>query len=251
MQKHARGKCVLNIHERHTFFVRVSAKSEIMYSKKIIFTAIFIFVAAFSASAQKQTAGEWTIADYVKNLPEKYITATGDFPKPTAENITVDEKNGYAAAFTDYPVTPEQFEAAFPVFQAAIFKSQTKPPLLVVSNLKSDAVCEEYETFFLRRVGNKWTEVKREVLPPLDLKMFWDKPQSATRLLKIIEENSISYHFEPPRNGTRMKVSLEICDYLEDDAPKSAGDELQKLRQSAKSIYLDWDNQNGKFKLAK
>ncbi len=222
-----------------------------MYSKKIILTAIFIIVAAFSASAQKRMADDWSIADYIKNLPEKYITATGDFPKPTAKNITVDEKNGYAAAFTDYPVTPEQFEAAFPVFQAALFKSQTKPPLLVVFNLKSDSVCEEYETFFLRRVGNRWTEVRREVMPAMNLKMFWDAPQSAERLLKIIKENSISYHFEPPRNGTRMKVSLEICDYLEDDAAETVGDELQKLIESARPIYLDWDKQNGKFIRAK
>jgi len=48
-----------------------------------------------------------------------------------------------------------------------------------------------------------------------------------------------------------MKVSLEICDYLEDDAPEAAGDELQKLIESAKPIYLEWDKQNGKFKLAK
>lgn len=222
-----------------------------MYSKKIIFTAIFIIIATFSASAQKREANDWSIADYIKNLPEKYITATGDFPKPTVEKITVDEKNGYAAAFTDYPVTLEQFVAAPTVFRAAIFKSQTAPPLLVVSNFKSDAVCDEYETFFLRHVGSKWTEVKREVLPTLNLKMFWDNPQSAKRLLKIIKESSISYHFEPPRRGTRMEVSLEICDYLPDDAPQADGDESQKLRQSAKSIYLDWDSKNGKFNIAK
>ena len=28
--------------------------------------------------------------------------------------------------------------------------------------------CSSYETFFLRRVENRWVEVKDEVLPPLD-----------------------------------------------------------------------------------
>lgn len=220
-----------------------------MYSKKIILTAIFIIVAAFSASAQKQTADDWSIADYVKNLPEKYITTHGDFVPATAENIVVDEKNGYA----DYMISPPSVTEIPPyaAFQMGLFKSKTKPPLLVVSNYRSDEICDDYETFFLRRVGNDWMEVKSEVVPPMNLKMFWNAPQSANRLLKIIKESSISYYFEPPRQGTRMKVSLEICDYLKDDAPEAAGDELQKLSESTKPIYLDWDKQNGKFIYAK
>lgn len=217
----------------------------------IILASIFIFAAAHSAPAQKSEAMDWSIADYVKNLPEKYITASGDFPKPSAENITVDEKNGYAAAFTDYPIEADSVDAAFPVFQAALFKSKSKLPLLVVSNYQSDHVCEKYETFFLRRIGNKWTEVEREILPAMNLKMFWDKPQSAERLLNITKESFISYHFELPRRGTQVKVSLEICDYLDDNAPEAANEEMIKLINSAKTIYLEWDKQNGKFKFAK
>ncbi len=222
-----------------------------MLSSKVILLLVFIFIAAFSTPAQKRDAEDWSIADYVKNLPKKYITATGDFPKPSAENITVDADNGYAAAFTDFPVKPESLDIATPIFQMAVFKSQTNPPLLVVTNLKSDPVCDEYETFFLRRVGSVWTEVKREVLPPLDLKMFWDKSHSADRLLKIIEKKSISYHFELPRRGTRMNVSLEICNYLDDNTPDEKADELEKLIKSAKTIDLDWDKQAGKFTFAK
>ena len=101
------------------------------------------------------------------------------------------------------------------------------------------------------QIQSKWAVVKRDVLPPLNLKIFWDKPQSAERVLKIIKESSISYHFEPPRRGTRMKVCLEICDFLEDEVPNEKPVELEKLIESAKPIYLEWDKQNGKFKLAK
>ncbi len=226
-------------------------EKKVVFLKRIILTAIFIFTAMFCVLAQQQMADEWSITDYFKNLPEKYITATGDFPKPTARNITVDEKNGYAAAFTDFPIEAGSLDAATPVFQMALFKSQTKPPLIVISNRISDSVCDEYETFFLRRVGNRWLDVKREVLPPINLKMFWDAPQSVERLLKITKESFVSYHFDLPRRGTQVKASLEICDYLEEDAPETANDEMITLRDSAKTLYLEWDKQNGKFKFAK
>jgi hypothetical protein len=208
------------------------------------------FVSSVSAQAQKRVAKDWSIADYFKNLPEKYITASGDFMPRSNETAVIDEKNGYAA-YLSSPPQPESGNPPFPIFETALFKSQTKPPLLVVVNQISDSVCTEYKTFFLRRVGSDWTEVKREVLPPMNLKMFWDTPQSAPRLLKIIKESSTSYHFEPPRQGTRMKVSLEICDYLEDDTPREKVKELSKRIESAKPIYLTWDKQNSKFNFAK
>ena len=219
-----------------------------MFSRKTILTSIFIFVAAFSASAQKRAADEWSIADYFKNLPEKYKTFSGDFSPPSKETSVIDEQNGYAA-YMNFP--PGGNFEPFPIFEMAIFKSKTKPPLVVVSNLKSDSACSEYETFFLQRVGSKWTDVKREVLPPINLKMFWDAPQSVERLLKITKESFVSYHFDLPRRGTQVKASLEICDYFEDDAPETVGEEMSKLRDSAKTIRLDWDKQNGKFKLVK
>lgn len=200
---------------------------------------------AFSAQAQTRNAKEWSIADYFKKLPKKYITASGDFSPPSTETAVIDEKNGYAA-YLSSPPKPD-FEPR-PVFEMALFKSPTKPPLLVVSNLKSDEVCAEYETFFLRHVGTDWTEIKRGVLPVMNLKVFWDAPKSAERLVQIIKESAISYHFEPPRQGTRMKVSLEICDYVADGVPTN---ELDKLVAAVKPIYLVWDKQNGRFNFAK
>ena len=202
--------------------------------------------------AQTGDVKDWSIADYFKNLPEKYITASGDFFPRSEETAVVDEKNGYAA-YLNRPMRSEMGnDPPYPIFEMAFFKSQTKLPLVVVANLKSDEVCNEYETFFLRRFGNDWSEVSREVLPPINLKMFWGKPQSAVKLLKIVErDHSTTYHFEPPRAGTRMKVSLEICKHFLKDAPNKQFNELSKLIESARPIYLDWDKQNGKFKIAK
>ena len=219
-----------------------------MFSPRNIWLPVLIFVTAFAAQAQKPAAKDWSIADYFKNLPQKYKTFDGDFSSPSAETTVIDEPNGYAAFMDSPPIDNRQ---VFPIFETALFKSQTRLPLLVVSNMKSDPVCTDYETFFLRRVGGKWTRVEREVLPPMNLKMFRDAPQSAGRLLKIIKESAASYHFEPPRHGTRMKVSLEICDYLEDDTPQAKTGELEKLVEPAKPHYLTWDKQNGKFNFAK
>ncbi|MCY7344664.1 MAG: hypothetical protein LH614_00435 [Pyrinomonadaceae bacterium] len=213
-------------------------------------SSVFIFITAFSAQAQKPAAKDWSIADYFKNLPKKYITTQGDFAQPSAETLVVDEKNGYAAQMdSSRRVTVEPF----PVFEMALFKSQTKSPLVVVAHRKINSPCTDYEIFFLRRAGNRWTEVKQAVMPPLDLKMFWSPGamQSAGRLLKIVKQSQIVYRFEPPRVGRSMKVSLEICDFLIDSAPPAMAAELEKLVGSAKPIYFEWDKQNGKFKFAK
>ena len=216
-----------------------------MFLKRVTLACSFVLIAAVFASAQPQVADDWGIAKYFENLPAKYTTASGDFSKPTVETTVVDEKNGYAAAYLN---SSRELNDSFPIFEMALFKSQSRPSLLVVSNVKSDHVCTEHETFFLRRVGSGWAEVEREVLPPLDLKMFWEKPQSAVRFKKIVEQdNSTTFHFQPPRNGTRMKVSLEICDQFLEVTPLKSVDELTKLIQSTKAVYLDWDKQSGKF----
>jgi hypothetical protein len=186
-----------------------------------------------------------SISDYLKNLPEKYKTFHGDFSPPSKETSVIDEKNGYAG----YLKVPGGTDMSF---EMALFKSKNEPPLVVVSNEQSDMQCSSYETFFLRRVGNKWVEVKDKVLPPLDLRMFWDDPQAAQRLAKIVTVTPTSaYHFEPPRQGTQMRVSLEICDYFDEDPPAATLKEFNKLMKTAKPIRLDWDAKSGKFKFIK
>ena len=220
-----------------------------MYLPKIISSLFLIFVAVFSASAQKRAADEWSIADYFKNLPKQYKTFRGyNLSTPTKETTIIDEPNGYAA-YMDSPSGDSSNQ--FAIIEMALFKNQTEPPLLVVSNLIDADDCSDYETFFLQRVGSNWTEVKSKVLPPVDLKIFWDAPQSAGRLLKLIKRKFIVYHFEPPRRGTQMKMSLEICYRIPGDTPDEKVQEFEKLVESAKPIYLDWDKQTGKFKFAK
>jgi hypothetical protein len=61
----------------------------------------------------------------------------------------------------------------------------------------------------LRRLGNKWAEVKDEILPPLYPGMFWEDPQAATRLAKIISVPSHSaYHFRAsaPWNADESEI---------------------------------------------
>ena len=202
--------------------------------------SILLCLAAVPASAQ-----EWGISDYLKNLPEKFKTFHGDFSPPSRETTVIDERNGYAG----YLKAPGGTEMSF---EMALFRSKNGPPLVVVSNEQSDMQCSAYETFFLRRVGNRWIEVKDEVLPRLDPGMFWDDPRAAGRLAKIVSVLPASaYHFEPPRRGTQMKVRLDICDYLDGDPPEATLKELDELKGAARPIRLEWDAQGGKFRFAK
>jgi hypothetical protein len=190
-------------------------------------------------------AQDWGISDYLKNLPEKFKTFEGDYSPPSEETTVIDEKNGYAG----YLKAPGGTDMSF---ELALFRSKNAPPLLVVSNERSDMQCSFYDTFFLRRVGNRWVEVKDEVLPPLDLKIFWDDPRAAARLAKIVSVSPASaYHFEPPRRGTQMKVRLGICDYFDEDPPEATLKEFDRLKGTARPIRLNWDSQSGKFKLVK
>jgi len=190
-------------------------------------------------------AQDWSISDYLKNLPERFKTFDGDFVPPSKETIIIDEKNGYAG-YLKVPGGTERY------FEIALFKSRNSPPLLVVSNERSDMQCSFYETFFLRRVGKEWVEVKDKVLPRLDPRMFWDDPRAAGRLAKIVTVTPTSeYHFEPPRRGTQMKVTLEICDHFDEDPPEATLKEFDKLKETAKPIRLEWDSQSGRFKFMK
>jgi hypothetical protein len=190
-------------------------------------------------------AQDWGISDYLKNLPERFKTFEGDFVSPSKETIIIDEKNGYAG-YLKVPGMPERY------FEIAIFKSRNAPPVIVVSNERSDMQCSFYDTFFLRRVGREWVEVRGEVLPPLSPGMFWDDPRAAGRLAKIVTVRpSSEYHFEPPRRGTQLKVTLEFCDYFAEDPPEATLEEFNKLRAAAKPIRLEWDSKSGKFKLLK
>jgi hypothetical protein len=208
--------------------------------KSLIRSLCILLLIAVPASAQ-----DWSISDYLKNLPEKFKTFEGDYHPPSAQTTIIDEKNGYAG----YLKMPGE---TYTFFEMAIFKTGNAPPVLIVSNERSDMQCSFYQTFFLRRIGREWVEVKEKVLPPLNPGMFWDDPQAPGRLAKILKDTTpFTYHFEPPRRGTQLKVTLEICDYLDVDPPEATLNELSKLKETAKTIRLDWDAKSGRFKLMK
>lgn len=225
-----------------------------MYSKESILTAIFIFVSAFSAAAQKQAADEWSIGDYLENLPEKYKTYSGDFPKPPPKNsIILDEENGYAAILRTPPEGMQTFDNDHTVFEMAIFKRVKGEPLIVVSNEISDSVCVWHETFFLERRGNSWLEVRSRVLPQLSAQMFFKDAKLAAKFTamnkKIGNRAALDLHFAPPRKGTQMKVSLDICDFVPDEfQPEMSFDEFTR---NSESLFLDWDKQKGIFQMVK
>lgn len=206
------------------------------------FFVTLLLVAFISATAHAQ--GEWKISDYLKQLPERFKTFSGDFAPPSEETTVIDDRNGYAA-YMDSP------RRSYAVFEIALFKSPTAPPLLVVSNTQADAQCTDYETFFLRQAGGEWVDVSAKVLPPLELKMFWQDKRSAARLEAIRkgqgDASVATFHFEPPRRGTTMKVSLAICDYLDDDTPQETVYEMSRLIETAGPVYLLWDAKKGAF----
>ncbi len=211
-----------------------------------IFALIFFVFSVSTAFAQKNS--DWKISDYLENLPKEYKVFTGDFIaiNPTAETTLIDDKNGYAAYFDQ----PFKNENAFPIFEMAVFKKKNGEEILVVSNMISDPVCNEYKTFFLQRAGANWLDVKTKVLPKLTPQMFFDSAKTANEFLKaqkkIGNSTGLNLRFSPPRQGTAMNVKLEICDYVPDDF--SGEIDFQKFIDKSKTLALRWNKENGIFK---
>ncbi len=149
-----------------------------MFHSKI-FALIFLVFSVSTAVAQNNSA--WKISDYLENLPEEYKTFSGDFIaiNPTAETTLIDNKNGYAAFYSQ----PIKDENAFPIFEMAIFKKKNGEEILVVSNMISDPVCTNHKTFFLQKNGENWINVKEKVLPELPAKLFFDTEKTANEYL--------------------------------------------------------------------
>lgn len=211
---------------------------------KICAVTLIAFLFAATAFSQQATA-EWKIDDYLKNLPEKYKTYSGDFQMtPTGETTIADTKNGYAAYLSSTA------EDAFPIFEMAIFKQANGEAVVVVSNTIADPVCTTHETFFLRRKGNVWTSVQSQILPELQTQMFFTDSKLGTKFQAVNRKagnsNRLNLHFSPPRNGIKMKVSLDICDYVPDELAAELS--FDEFIRNAKSVVLEWDKQTGVFK---
>ena len=213
---------------------------------KFFFACLLLFAA--TSSAFSQTA--WNISDYFNNLPSDYKTFYGDFGDFGEKNKIIDKKNGYAALL-------ESPSESFAVFEMALFKPRRGLPVLVVSNHQSDAVCVFYDTFFLKKSGSRWINVKSQVLPKITDEMFFTNPRYAKKFAELQRKygdsiGGLDYHFQPPRYGTKMKVSPVFCDWVDDQiASKAEVRDYGKVMKSAKSIYLQWNKSNGKFEFAK
>ncbi|MEZ5428588.1 MAG: hypothetical protein R2747_20245 [Pyrinomonadaceae bacterium] len=208
----------------------------------IIFSLLFLF----PVNAQKPA--DWKISDYLKNLPTEFKTFSGDFAsEPNEKTTVIDDRNGYAVYLSS------EAKDAFPILEMALFKDARGQHLLVVSNLQSDPVCNFYQTFFLRRDGEKWLEVRDQVLPDLKLTMFFREAKTALEFEKDYKRagnsDPLDLHFYPPRKGTVLKVALEFCDYVPDDL--SGEIDLQKFTDQRKTVALGWDKGKGVFKISR
>lgn len=211
---------------------------------KILILTLCILSLFIPAFGQKSSG--WKISDYLKNLPQEYKTFSGDFQtEPNDETTLIDDKNGYAAYFSQ----PKNDENAYPIFEIALFKKSNGEEILVISNLKSDPVCSEYETFLLQRKGDNWIDVKAKVLPEFTAQMFFDSANTAKEFIetqkKVGNSTELNLHFSPPRQGTKMNVKLEICDYVPDELSGEVS--FQKFLDSSKTISLDWNKSKGVF----
>ncbi len=208
----------------------------------------FGIVLVFASVSFSQPESNWKISDYLRDLPAEYKTFSGDFQtEPNGETTLIDEKNGYAAFF-DRPIKNKE---AFPIFEMALFKKANGDDLLVVSNMLSDPVCTFHHTFFLKRTENGWINVEADVMPKLPARLFFDSAKTSNYYIELQKklDNSpeLDLYFAPPRNGTTMKVSLDICDFAPDNFPESV--DFEELKQRSRMVSLIWDKKTGIFKI--
>ncbi len=207
---------------------------------------VILLIFAALAPAQKQT--QWRISDYFENLPKKYKTWEGDF---SPGKVVKDDKNGYAA------ILDQNVDGDFAVIEMALFKRSNGDSVLVVSNVKADPVCTFYDTFFLERVGEKWIDVRAKVLPELSFSSFFDEADALARIKEISkvlgETGKLSMNeirFFPPRKGTKMKASLELCEFVDEDREeKVRTEEIIDFNHKARKLELIWKKRKGRFEI--
>lgn len=191
----------------------------------------------------------------MRELPEKFRTYSGDFEKgPTRDRTIKDLKNGYIA-YLDKAPSAEQSSPPYPIFETAVFKQDNGESLVVISNYRYDMVCTSHDTFFLRKRGSEWVDVRAKVLPKLSAAIFFkeaslgQKFETANKEAGNIESVAgwFHLHFSPPRRGTRMKVALDICDYAPEEKPELSFDEF---KEKQKPVWLEWDQRKGIFRVS-
>ncbi len=208
-----------------------------------------IVLVALAATAFSQQTRNWKISDFLRELPKQYKTYEGDISQPTPESTFIDLKNGYAA----YLTVPNGDKAEV-FFEMAMFNSQKEEPTIVVSNYKYDFVCFDYDTFFLQKKGKRWVDVRSKVLPKLSEEMFFVDPESYEYYVEQKKKlgdkvGGLSMHFYPPREGTVMNVSLDLCDYVDDSVIESEANNFLTVSDALKTISLKWNKEIAKFEI--
>ena len=222
--------------------------------------AVTVLVVQVAASALA-AANEPTVEDYLRDLPKKYRTHYGDFQnEPTPETTIKDLRNGYIA-FLDRAPHPNDDSAPYPIFEIAVFKQANTEPLIVVSNTLADSYCVQHESFFLRKRGTSWRDVRARVLPAFSAEMFFAEAGMVQKLeglhrkfKQAVPPRKDLYkylQFSLPREGTRVKVALDLCKYAPSAPELDLGPDYDLLDKNKKSISLEWDKPSGTFKVAR
>jgi hypothetical protein len=219
---------------------------------------LLVFQIAVSAVA---AGSEPTVEDYLRDLPKKYRTHYGDFRnEPTPETTIKDLRNGYIA-FLDRAPQPNDDSAPYPIFEIAVFKQANTEPLIVVSNTLADSYCVQHESFFLRKRGTSWQDVRAQVLPAFSPEMFFAEAGMVQKLEGLhrkakqpVPSRKSLYrylHFSLPREGTRVKVTLDLCKYAPSDPDQDLGPDYDVLEGKRKLTWLEWNRESGTFKVAR
>lgn len=209
--------------------------------------SVYSILILLCATAFAQQQSKWSISDYVRDLPSKYTSPGDDL---SHDETVTDDKTGYVA-FLDSVYGKNE-----PIIEFALFTQAYGEPILVISRMKTDLGCKFYESYFLQKQNDKWTDVKEKVLPNITESLFFPNAESFKNYKKIRDKNKdllsdIEYQFIPPQKGTRMKVATNICTDLSDEPPEfEEMGEYNKLLESTKSFYLQWNKNNGVFELS-
>ncbi len=229
-----------------------------------LISLFLVAITLFSTAFSQESAKTWKISDYLENLPAKYKNL-GNFAGPIDKLSLIDNRNGYAAY---YPNQEEREKAEDPnmtglettVLAMALFKADKGSPTLIVTNLADEHVCMRDYSYFLEKRGDEWVDIREDVLPKIDFSLLFidgkDDPS-----YKFYEEmqtkhgeniDKLELKFQPPRYGTRMKVTLGFTDCYWIEKLEEDDNELTqyaKISDSFKPIYLIWNSSKKQFEI--
>jgi hypothetical protein len=204
--------------------------------KFIIFINIIILI-EFNSFAQSSGSPR-DIKFYFDHLPDSCFKLCNwrDPDRHYFEKI-VDVKNGFISFKRDKD---------FPdFFQMALFKGSNNIDVIVVSNRECEAfACFTPTSYFYQYKNNVWIPADNEIFPKITPENFYKDSYNYDLLNKY---GYYSYNFILPQNGTKIKIEIDICDYLQEDHPEVTDDQYKRLVNERMIIYLNWNNKSNRF----